>query len=71
MHASMRPPAGTRHDASSCSAYGHLTEAMQEHYSTVAPNEQREALARVFDLAGVRRAKERAQADEGTQGTGG
>ncbi len=50
---------------------GHLTEAMQEHYSTVAPNEQREALARVFDLAGVRRAKERAQADEGTQGTGG
>ena len=50
---------------------GHLTEEMQEHYSTVAPNEQREALARVFDLAGVRRAKERAQAEEGTQGTGG
>lgn len=29
---------------------GHLTEQMQEHYSTVNPKEQREGIARVIDL---------------------
>jgi integrase len=35
---------------------GHLTEAMQRHYSTVAAEEQRESLAKVVSLAGVRAA---------------
>ena len=29
---------------------GHLTERMQDHYSTVAPTEQRESIAKVIDL---------------------
>lgn len=33
---------------------GHLTEAMHHHYSTVGGEEQREALAKVVDLAGFR-----------------
>lgn len=35
---------------------GHLTEEMQRHYSTVAPDEQRESLAKVVSLAGFRAA---------------
>ena len=50
---------------------GHLTEAMQDHYSTVRPDEQRAAIAKVIDLAGVRRAKDAALDDEGTEATGG
>jgi hypothetical protein len=29
---------------------GHLTERMQDHYSTVAPAEQRASIAKVIDL---------------------
>jgi hypothetical protein len=35
---------------------GHATEAMQRHYSTVSPAEMRNSLAKVIDLAGIRRA---------------
>ena len=35
---------------------GHLTEEMQRHYSTVAPEEQRQSLAKVVSLAGFRAA---------------
>jgi integrase len=35
---------------------GHLTEEMQRHYSTVAPEEQRQSLAKVISLAGFRAA---------------
>jgi hypothetical protein len=35
---------------------GHLTEAMQDHYSTVRPEEQRAAIAKVIDLVSFRRA---------------
>jgi hypothetical protein len=31
---------------------GHLTQVMQDHYSTEAPAEQRESIARVIDLFG-------------------
>jgi len=31
---------------------GHLTERMQDHYSTVDPNEQPQSIARVIDLFG-------------------
>ena len=31
---------------------GHLTERMQDHYSTVASDEQREGIARVINLFG-------------------
>jgi hypothetical protein len=31
---------------------GHLTQSMQEHYSTVASAEQREAMGKVIKLAG-------------------
>lgn len=41
---------------------GHATEAMQRRYSTVAEVEQREALGRVVDLAGVRKAMQDAKA---------
>jgi hypothetical protein len=37
---------------------GHLTEAMQAHYSTVRPDEQRAAIAKVIDLVSIRRANE-------------
>ena len=40
---------------------GHLTERMQEHYSTVNPDEQRASIAKVIDLMTVRR-KRAAQA---------
>lgn len=36
---------------------GHLTETMKDHYSTVQPTEQRAAIAKVIDLAGVREAR--------------
>jgi len=36
---------------------GHLTTTMQDHYSTVQPTEQRAAIAKVIDLAGVREAR--------------
>lgn len=32
---------------------GHLTQRMQDHHSSVSGDEQRHALARVVDLAGV------------------
>lgn len=35
---------------------GHLTEGMQEHYSTPAETEQRKGLATIVDLAGMREA---------------
>ena len=35
---------------------GHATEAMQQHYSTVSPIEMRNSLAKVIDLAGIRKA---------------
>lgn len=38
------------------SVSGHLTQAMQEHYSTPAEVEQRSGLARVIDLSGAREA---------------
>ena len=33
---------------------GHATETMQHHYSTVAADEKKLAIAKVIDLAGVR-----------------
>jgi len=35
---------------------GHATEAMQRHYSTVSAAEMRNSLAKVIDLAGIRKA---------------
>ncbi len=35
---------------------GHATEAMQRHYSTVSPIEMKNSLAKVIDLAGIRKA---------------
>jgi integrase len=35
---------------------GHATETMQHHYSTVAAEEKKQAIAKVIDLAGVREA---------------
>jgi len=35
---------------------GHATETMQQHYSTVAPSEIREAIGKVISLAGIRKA---------------
>jgi hypothetical protein len=35
---------------------GHATEAMQQHYSTVSPIEMKASLAKVIDLAGIRKA---------------
>jgi integrase len=35
---------------------GHATETMQHHYSTVAAEEKQHAIAKVIELAGVRRA---------------
>ncbi len=37
---------------------GHLRPEMQDHYSTVQPQEQRAAIGKVIDLAGVRAARE-------------
>jgi integrase len=34
---------------------GHATEAMQRHYSTVSAAEMRSSLAKVIDLAGIRK----------------
>ena len=34
---------------------GHATETMQHHYSTVAADEKKAAIAKVIELAGVRR----------------
>lgn len=44
---------------------------MQRHYSTVAPDEQRESLAKVVSLAGFRAAllAERGTHPDGEQGT--
>jgi ATP phosphoribosyltransferase regulatory subunit HisZ len=33
---------------------GHATETMQQHYSTVAPEEMRQNLAKVISLLGVK-----------------
>lgn len=38
---------------------GHATETMQHHYSTVAAEEKQQAIAKVIDLAGARRALRR------------
>jgi hypothetical protein len=35
---------------------GHATETMQHHYSTVAADEKKAAIAKVIELAGVRKA---------------
>jgi len=35
---------------------GHATQAMQRHCSTVSPAEMRNSLAKVIDLAGIRKA---------------
>jgi hypothetical protein len=40
---------------------GHVTEAMQRHYSTVAPDEMRQGLAKVVSLAGFKEAMESAR----------
>jgi hypothetical protein len=45
---------------------GHATETMQHHYSTVAADEKKLAIAKVIELAGVRKAL-----PEGTSGPGG
>ncbi len=37
---------------------GHATETMQQHYSTVNAEEMRAGIAKVIDLAGVRKALE-------------
>jgi hypothetical protein len=44
------------HDVVTRSVSGHATEAMQERYSTVIPDEQRASLGRVVELAGLRAA---------------
>ena len=36
--------------------WGHATEQMQQHYSTVAQTEMREGIAKIISLAGVREA---------------
>ncbi len=47
---------------------GHLTERMQDHYSTVQPEEQRESIARVIDLMTARRAREAADSQSESGG---
>jgi hypothetical protein len=39
---------------------GHATETMQHHYSTVAAEEKKQAIAKVIELAGVRKTLRRA-----------
>ena len=47
---------------------GHATDAMKDHYSTVAPHEQRASIGRVIDLMDFRRSSTGAAAGGGTQG---
>jgi integrase len=48
---------------------GHATETMQHHYSTVAAEEKQQAIAKVIELAGVRKAlAENASPQGGAQG---
>ena len=47
---------------------GHLTESMQEPYSTVALFEQREAMGRVISLAGFGGARKEGGGDRGGSG---
>jgi hypothetical protein len=42
------------HDVVTRSISGHLTERMQEHYSTANRSEQRDGIARVIELASRR-----------------
>ena len=44
---------------------GHATETMQHHYSTVAMDEKKRAIAKVIDLAGVRKALVRGASPRG------
>jgi hypothetical protein len=49
---------------------GHATETMQHHYSTVASDEKRQAIAKVIDLAQVRGAVTRGGVHGGMHGRG-
>jgi integrase len=49
---------------------GHATETMQHHYSTVAADEKKLAIAKVIELAGVRDALARSGAQGGARGPG-
>lgn len=55
------------HDVVTRSISGHLTERMQDHYSTANRSEQREGIARVIELASHRPAPTTAS----TEGSGG
>jgi hypothetical protein len=48
---------------------GHLTERMQERYSTVAPIEQRESIAKVIDFMSAKQAFTKQTAPDSSNGT--
>jgi integrase len=47
---------------------GHATETMQHHYSTVAADEKKAAIAKVIELAGVRKTLQRSSPRGGVHG---